>query len=309
MPLIQFIADLFANVLGAAIAGIQPVITALTDVFSGLISFIQNVFTGNWKGAWDGVVQIFRGIWDGVVAIFKAPINFIINGINTFLGGLNKIKIPDWVPGLGGMGINIPLIPQLASGGFTDGISIAGEAGMEAVISFDPAYHDENVGYWMKAGKLLGVLDEANVSAGTTTTSIQMVEAEGGNEEAYLLGQVSKLLEALNETDLSAGTTTATVANIQIEESESGVKETPEIAQAGKLMGLDDFSLGQLTETNIIYYDFSGFKYSPQVEAGANTKKEDIVAALKEHASEFFDWLEEWLRQKEVGSFERCSIY
>lgn len=270
MPLIQFIADLFANVLGAAIANIQPVITALTGVFSGLISFIQNIFTGNWSAAWSGIVQIFKNIWDGIVAIFKAPINWIIDGINTFLRGLNTIKIPDWVPGVGGKGINIPLIPKLATGGFTDGVSIAGEAGMEAVISFDPAYREENIGYWKQAGKLLGVLDEV---------------------------------------DMNAGAKAATAATIQIAEAESGAKEAPQITQAGRLMELDDFSLGQLTETNIIYYDFSGLSYAPQVEAGADTDKEDIIAALKNQASEFFDWLEEWLRQKEVGSFERVSIY
>lgn len=269
-PLLQIVADLFTNSLGSAIANIQPVITALTGVFNGLISFIQNVFSGNWKGAWDGIVQVFKNVWDGVVAIFKAPINWIIDGINSFLGGLNKIKIPDWVPGVGGKGLNIPLIPKLATGGFTDGISIAGEAGMEAVISFDPAYHEENVGYWQQAGKLLGVLDEV---------------------------------------ELNAGAKAATAATIQMAEAESGAKETPQITQAGKLMELDDFSLGQLTETTIIYYDFSGFSYAPQVEAGADADKEDIVAALKEQASEFFDWLEEWLRQKEVGDYDRVSIY
>src|SRR5690606_14407242 len=30
--------------------------------------------------------------------------------------GLNKIKLPKWVPGIGGKGINIPLIPKLAKG-------------------------------------------------------------------------------------------------------------------------------------------------------------------------------------------------
>lgn len=46
-----------------------------------------------------------------------------------------------------------------ARGGFTDGpIAIAGEAGTEAVISFDPRYHDANVGYWMMAGQMLGVV-------------------------------------------------------------------------------------------------------------------------------------------------------
>ena len=289
MPLIQFIADLFAHSLGAAISGITPVITALTGVFSGLISFIQNIFAGNWSAAWDGIVQIFKSIWDGVVAIFKMPINWIIDGINFFIGSLNKIKIPDWVPGVGGKGINIPLIPKLATGGFTEGVSIAGEAGMEAVISFDPAYHEENVGYWKQAGKLLGVLDDTALTAGAETATQTTMQ--------------------LPEADLTAGTETATQATLQIEEAESGAKETPQITQAGKLMELDDFSLGQLTETTIIYYDFSGFSYAPQVEAGKATTKEDIVAALKEHENEFFDWLEEWLKQKEVGNYDRVSIY
>lgn len=30
---------------------------------------------------------------------------------------MNTLKIPDWVPGLGGKGINIPTIPLLAEGG------------------------------------------------------------------------------------------------------------------------------------------------------------------------------------------------
>ena len=269
-PLLQIVADLFAERLGSAISNIQPIISALTGVFENLISFIQNVFAGNWKGAWDSIVGYFGSVWETLKATFKAPLNFMIDGINSFIGGLNKLEIPDWVPGVGGKGLNIPLIPKLATGGFTDGISIAGEAGMEAVISFDPAYHEENVGYWKQAGKLLGVLDEV---------------------------------------ELNAGAKAATAATIQMAEAESGAKETPQITQAGKLMELDDFSLGQLTETTIIYYDFSGFSYAPQVEAGANTDKEDIVAALKEQASEFFDWLEEWLRQKEVGDYDRVSIY
>ena len=250
-PIIQWVAELFSGYLQNALSVVQPIIEGLTGVFQNLIGFITNVFSGNWSAAWDNIVGYFKSVWETMKAIFKAPINWIVGGINAFIKGLNKLKIPDWVPVVGGKGINIPLIPQLATGGFTDGISIAGEAGMEAVISFDPAYHDENVGYWQRAGELLGVYNE----------------------------------------------------------SETAAQESPLVAQAGKLMQLDDFSLGGLTETTIIYYDFSGFKYAPQVAAGGNVEKEDIVAALKEHASEFFDWLDEWLAQKEVGEYDRVSIY
>ena len=52
---------------------------------------------------------------------------------------------------------------MLATGGFTTGPSIAGEAGTEAVISFDPAYRAKNIAYWAKAGRMLGA-DEDGTS-------------------------------------------------------------------------------------------------------------------------------------------------
>ena len=47
-----------------------------------------------------------------------------------------------------------------ATGGFTSGPSVAGEDPRyptEAVISFNPAYRDENIGYLMKAAEMLGI--------------------------------------------------------------------------------------------------------------------------------------------------------
>ena len=117
-------------------------------------------------------------------------------------------------------------LPHYAAGGFTEGLSIAGEAGMEAVISFDPAHRDENVGYW---------------------------------------------------------------------------------AAAGKLLGLDDFSLSEMAESQtIIYYDFSGFTWSPNIAAESGEEDDDLLTRLKAHEAEFFDWLEEFIKMREVGSF--CSV-
>ena len=62
--------------------------------------------------------NVFKGIFDGLVNVFKTPINFIIDGINAFIKGLNKIKIPDWVPVVGGKGFNMNTIPKLAQGGY-----------------------------------------------------------------------------------------------------------------------------------------------------------------------------------------------
>lgn len=113
-----------------------PIINSLEVVFLGLTSFISGVFSHNWRRAWFGVRQIFESITSGLVNIFKAPLNFMIDGINKFLSGIGKIKIPDWVPGVGGKGFSIPKIPRLAKGGIVSASTIAniGEAGTEAVI-------------------------------------------------------------------------------------------------------------------------------------------------------------------------------
>ena len=67
-----------------------------------------------------------------------------------------------------------------AKGGFTDGLSIAGEDGMEAVLSFNPAYRSQNLSYWAKAGQLLGVDSKLiDLITGGASTS-QMTEISLG---------------------------------------------------------------------------------------------------------------------------------
>lgn len=111
----------------------------IQGIFEGVIKFISGVFTGNWRKAWEGISQIFKNIVDGLVGLFKRPLNFIIDAINLFIRGLNRIKIPDWVPLVGGKGISIPQIPRLARGGIIDQPTVAmvGEAGKEAVMPLE----------------------------------------------------------------------------------------------------------------------------------------------------------------------------
>ena len=110
------VANIISTVFKGAFEGIGKVITNIKNVFSGIIDFVKNVFSGNWKGAWESVKQIFSNIWEGIKNAFKIPINWIIDGINFFIRGLNKLKIPDWVPVVGGKGINIGEIPRLRIG-------------------------------------------------------------------------------------------------------------------------------------------------------------------------------------------------
>lgn len=96
-------------------------VTVLPNVkgaFKGLINFLTGVFTGNWKKAFEGLKSIFKNVMSGLAGLIKKPINDIIKQINGFIDGINKIKVPSWVPGVGGKGINIPRIPALANGGY-----------------------------------------------------------------------------------------------------------------------------------------------------------------------------------------------
>ena len=112
----QQVGYVISGVFKAAIESVRPLIENLKGIFKGLTDFIGGVFTGDWSRVWEGVKTIFSNIAQAIGNIFKAPINFIIDLINVFIRGLNKIKIPDWVPAVGGKGINIPEIPKLAVG-------------------------------------------------------------------------------------------------------------------------------------------------------------------------------------------------
>ena len=108
---------------------------SLKPIFQGIIDFLGGVFTGDWERIWNGLSSIFSGVWEGLKALAKAPLNFIINMLNKVIDGLNQVQVPDWVPLVGGNGINIPRIPTLWKGSnFTiGGPTLVGEQGPELV--------------------------------------------------------------------------------------------------------------------------------------------------------------------------------
>lgn len=129
---LRFVGGYIGNVFGGIIANFNNFKNAGMRILNGIVDFITGVFTGNWSRAWQGVTNIFGGIFEGIAAMAKAPINAMIGLINGFLGGLNNIKIPKWVPKVGGRGFNISQIPYLAKGGhLINGQAVVGEAGPE----------------------------------------------------------------------------------------------------------------------------------------------------------------------------------
>lgn len=182
MPIIRVITDSLMPVLKALMSGFSEVFSGIascvsenigrvTDIINNIVDFIKNVFTGNWEGAWENVKNIFKNIIEGLTSIFKMPINAIIDLINGFLRGLGKIKIPDFVPGIGGKGFNIPEIPRL-------------RIGMEYV----PA--DDYLAYLHKGEAVLTAQENALYrSAGGFDGMMRALSSSSGNGEVYVTVQ------------------------------------------------------------------------------------------------------------------------
>ncbi|WP_434310360.1 phage tail tape measure protein [Hominifimenecus sp. rT4P-3] len=116
IEIMQSLPNIFNNALNGVLEKARPIIENIKGIFGGIIDFIEGIFTGDWGRAWEGVKSIFSNIVDGIGNIWKTPINFCIDVLNGFIRGLNKIQVPDWVPGIGGMGFHISEIKRLKKG-------------------------------------------------------------------------------------------------------------------------------------------------------------------------------------------------
>lgn len=136
LTVVQAVLPVVLSIFQNVFSTVGNLINAMQQALSGLIQFITGVFTGNWSQAWEGIKTIFSGVWDAILSICKGVVNGIISAVNGVIRGLNSLKVPDWVPGIGGKGINIPEIPQLAVGSRnTPDTFIAGEKGPELITN------------------------------------------------------------------------------------------------------------------------------------------------------------------------------
>jgi hypothetical protein len=121
-PFAEWLANAFVDILTEAFQGVGKVLDKVKEAFLGILTFIQGVFTGDWKKAFEGLGSIVKAVFEGLIEVIKIPLNAIISMVNKVIEGLNKLQLPDWA---GGVGINIPKIPKLAKGGITNGEMVA----------------------------------------------------------------------------------------------------------------------------------------------------------------------------------------
>lgn len=136
MAVIQFLMPTIQSIIGVALETIKGVVSGALTAIKGLVDVFAGIFTGDWTRAWEGVKSIFSGVWNSLKSIASGVLNGIIGLVNNVISGLNNLKVPDWVPGIGGKSINIPLIPRFATGtDSTPNTFIAGEQGAELITN------------------------------------------------------------------------------------------------------------------------------------------------------------------------------
>ena len=144
-PIIDFVKNIFLLLVAVVTMGIEAIMNFIlpivdfiwNTILSPIVNFFMSAFQAIWnfispiingigtafKVVKDAIITAFKAVRDTIKNIFttianiiKAPINGIIKGINKVLKKINSLKIPDWVPGIGGKHTNFKMIPTLATG-------------------------------------------------------------------------------------------------------------------------------------------------------------------------------------------------
>ena len=183
MPLIESFAGVFSQIVNLGVNHIKPVLTeifgfivnegipAVMPLLSTVVSLVGTTLVNAIKVAVDlvgKVLPVVEPVILGIIGFLKQVATIGVKAVNFIIGALNKIQltIPETlfgipVPVIGGKSFGFNLspvsVPAFANGGMTQGPSIAGEAGPEAVISFRRGVREKNIDTWLTAGKLLGV--------------------------------------------------------------------------------------------------------------------------------------------------------
>ena len=126
------------NPVSLIVIGIVALGAALVVAYNKFETF-RNIVDAVFDGIKFGF-NILKTYFTTILGIYKTIFNGIATLWNNTIGKLS-FKVPNWVPGLGGKGFDVPNIPMLAQGGIVTGPTLAmiGEAGPEAVVPLSRA--------------------------------------------------------------------------------------------------------------------------------------------------------------------------
>lgn len=287
---ISSIWDAISSKVMAAINAVKSVIIPVWNAIKSVTSTVWNGIKSTISGIWDGIKSKATGaansvkstvsnVWNGI----KSVTSTVWNGIKSAMlrpieAARDKIKgIVDKIKGFfSNMKLNLPKIklPHFK---------------VEGKLSLAPPSVPKLSIDWYKDGCIMTRPTVFGASGNTL-----MAGGESGAEAILPLKVLWEKMEAILRRILSG-------YNAAGEPTGQGLT-----SKAGQLLALDNFSLGSLANnTNVvIYYDFSNFTWSPQIHNdGKSDDEDDLMARLRAHEAEFFDWLEEFIQMREVAQY------
>ena len=179
------IYEAFVGMFKGIVIGFDEVFRGIKQVLDGIIGIVMGAFTGDWKRAWQGVVDVFSGIFIAVVGIFRTVVTTIggmavavgttvgnviagtfkavVNGVlwaienilNTPIKHINSlVKTINKVPGINLSTLKTFNLPKLAVGGIVNmpgrgvpiGGAITGEVSKEGVLPLTDSQAMEELG-------------------------------------------------------------------------------------------------------------------------------------------------------------------
>lgn len=150
---ISLLNDVILPILEPLLSLITAILPAIQPLLTVILSSLQPVFD---------LLKLLAPVLADIIGFISKVVSWVAKGLNwvvKLIFGDSSGEIAETAKAEG-----------YATGGFTNGISIAGEDPRyptEAVISFNPAYRAQNLSYWAQAGRMLGA-DAEDYSLGGT---------------------------------------------------------------------------------------------------------------------------------------------
>ena len=271
------------NAVKSTVSSVWNSVKSVTSsVWNGIKSTVSNVWSGIKSGvssAVNSVKSTVSSVWNSIKSVTSSVWNGIKNAIITPIENA-KSKIKGIVDAIKGFFSNMKIsLPNIKLPHF----KVTGK------LSLNPPSVPKLSIDWYKEG---GIMTRPTIFGASGNTL--MAGGEAGAEAVLPLAVLWDKMEAILQRILSGNSSTG-------ENSDEGLT-----SKAGELLTLDNFSLGSLADgTNVvIYYDFSNFTWSPQIQtSGTGDDEDDLMSRLRAHEAEFFDWLEEFIQMREVAQY------
>lgn len=264
------VSNVFNSIKSIATTVWNTIKTSISNVVNGIKNTVLSIFDSiksKVSGVFNSIKSIASSVWNSIKNAISTPINAARDAVKAAIDKIKGFFNFSWS------------LPKLKLPHF----NIVGE------FSLNPPSVPKFSIDWYKDG---GILTRPTIFGAAGGKFL--AGGEAGAEAVLPLAVLWDKMESMLHNAFNGATFTNEI-------SDEGLT-----SKAGELLTLDNFSLGSLADgTNIVYYyDFSNFTWSPHIQTGGNNEdSDDFMAQLKAHEAEFFDWLEEFIKMREVSQY------